>query len=166
MRASQATSVTELGNFLTKVAQNIRVIFWAISREKWFGYVLGIIGEIGQLFIPSSGHTASNGHSVSVVPRLTKTPEQRCLWTGSGYGSLARAVASNARVPRFSSSHRHNLYWRFVNYQLYWRDENKSKRCREWPIKKIFMTCSFPHNGRDFGLIRGGSFEFDVSSTS
>ena len=71
MRASQATSVTELGNFLTKVAQNIRVIFWAISREKWFGYVLGIIGEIGQLFIPSSGHTASNGHSVSVVPRLT-----------------------------------------------------------------------------------------------
>ena len=28
------------------------------------------------------------------------------------------------------------LYWTFVYSQLYWKDENKEKRGREWPIFK------------------------------
>ena len=26
------------------------------------------------------------------------------------------------------------IYWTFVYCQLYWKDENKEKRGREWPI--------------------------------
>ena len=57
------------------------------------------------------------------------------LCTGSGCGSVGRAVASYTRGLRFKSSHRQKIiYWTFIYCQLYWKDENKEKRGREWPI--------------------------------
>ena len=51
----------------------------------------------------------------------------------SGCGSVDRAVAFNSRDPRFESSHRQNFILN-INCQLYWKDENKEKRGRDWPI--------------------------------
>ena len=53
---------------------------------------------------------------------------------GSGCGSVGRAPAFDTRGPRFESNHRQKfIYWTFIYSQLYWKDENKGKRCREWP---------------------------------
>ena len=54
---------------------------------------------------------------------------------GSASDSVGRVVASNSRDPWFESSHRQNLYWSLVYYQLYWK-EKKGKRTREWLIFK------------------------------
>ena len=47
--------------------------------------------------------------------------------TGSGCGSVGRAVASNTRGPRFESSHRQNLLNICLLSTVYWKDENKEK---------------------------------------
>ena len=56
---------------------------------------------------------------------------------GSGYGSVGRAVASDTRGPQFESSHWQKFIY-ILNICLlstvYWKDENKEKRGREWPI--------------------------------
>ena len=61
------------------------------------------------------------------------------LHWGSGCGSVGRAVASDTRGPRFESSHRQKFNY-LLNICLlstvYWKDENKEKRGREWPILK------------------------------
>ena len=59
----------------------------------------------------------------------SKTKLQRELLSnvGSGCGSEGRAVASDARGPRFKFSHQQNLYGTFVYCQQYWKDENKEK---------------------------------------
>ena len=44
----------------------------------------------------------------------------------SGCGSVGRAVASNARGPRFISSHQQKFIFN-IRYLLYWKDENKEK---------------------------------------
>ena len=55
-----------LGNkFSCKSSPNIMVTFWVILNNttflsKLFGYFWGNVGKIGQLFIPSSGHTDHN----------------------------------------------------------------------------------------------------------
>ena len=52
---------------------------------------------------------------------------------GSGCGSVGRAVASDSRGPRFESSH-----WQKFNVgrlrSTVFKDENKEKRARDWPI--------------------------------
>ena len=54
---------------------------------------------------------------------------------GSRWGSVGKAVASDTRGLRFESHHCQSFIEHF-NYQVYWKDENKEKRGREWPIKK------------------------------
>ena len=76
----------------------------------------------------------------------------RFLRRGQWCGSVGRAVASESRGPRFESSHRQKFNY-LLNICLlstvYWKDENKKKRGREWPIlkKKIFKekTISLVH---------------------
>ena len=53
--------------------------------------------------------------------------------SGSGDGSADRAFTSDARCSRFESSHQQSLYYLFTVCQLYWKDENKRKRDRDWP---------------------------------
>ena len=43
----------------------------------------------------------------------------------------------NTRGLRFESSR--SLNWTFVYCRQYWKDKNKEKRGREWPIKKIIL---------------------------
>ena len=65
--------------------------------------------------------------------------ENTFLIEGSGCGSVGRVVVSFTRGLQFKSSHWQNLYWTFVNSQLYRKDKNKEKRGREWPfIKTLF----------------------------
>ena len=52
---------------------------------------------------------------------------------GSGCGSVGRAVTTDSRCPWFKSSHRPKFILN-VYYQLYWKDKNKEKRGRKWPI--------------------------------
>ena len=54
---------------------------------------------------------------------------------GSGCGSVGRVVGSNSRGPRFESSHRQKFILN-IYCQLYWKDKNKGKIRREWPIIK------------------------------
>ena len=54
---------------------------------------------------------------------------------GSGCGSVGRAVASNARGPRFESSHRQKFIFN-IYCQLYWKDENKEKEAGTGPFFK------------------------------
>ena len=65
---------------------------------------------------------------VSIAPKETIE-----LTIGSGCGSVGRAVASNSRGPRFKSSYRQNFILN-IYCQLHWKDENKEKRGREWPL--------------------------------
>ena len=54
---------------------------------------------------------------------------------GSGCGSVGRAVASNTRGPRFESRHGQILKSIYLlSTVLFWKDENKGKRGREWSI--------------------------------
>ena len=66
------------------------------------------------------------------------------------FGIAGRAVACNTGGSRFESSHRQNLYWTFVSCQLYWKDENKEKRGREWPI---FNNCLKSKNAKRKKLV-------------
>ena len=64
---------------------------------------------------------------------------------GSGCGSVGRAVASDSRGLLFESSHRQKIIY-ILNICLlstvYWKDENKEKRGREWPIfYKLLLEC-------------------------
>ena len=61
------------------------------------------------------------------------------LAMGSGCGSVGRAVASNSRGPWFEFSHQQTFILNIVFCQLYWKYENKIKRGREGPFKKIFI---------------------------
>ena len=56
-----------------------------------------------------------------------------------GCGSVDRAVASDARGLQFKFSHWQNLYWTYVNFQLYWKDENKGKEAGNGTIKNILL---------------------------
>ena len=56
------------------------------------------------------------------------------LRCGSCCGSVGRVVDSNSRCPRFKSSHRQKFILN-IYCQLYWKDKNKEKRGRSWPIK-------------------------------
>ena len=52
-------------------------------------------------------------------------------FSGSGFGSVGRAVASNTRGPQFESSHWQKFIYILNNCLLstvYWKDENKEKR--------------------------------------
>ena len=53
--------------------------------------------------------------------------------TGSGGGSVGRAVASDSRGPRFESSLRQKSIFNICS-QLYWKDENKEKEARNGPF--------------------------------
>ena len=56
---------------------------------------------------------------------------------GSGCGSVGRVVASKTRGPRFDSSHRQKFIYIFkicLLSTVCWKDENKEKRGREWPV--------------------------------
>ena len=66
------------------------------------------------------------------------------LCRGSGCGSVGRAVTWYTRVWIQTSAKL--LYWTFVYCQLYWIDENKEKRCREWPLflKKHYISLTIP----------------------
>ena len=64
---------------------------------------------------------------------LQYNPHKALTWLGSGCGSIGKAVASDTRGMRFETSHCQNLYWTLVFCQMYWKDENKEKRGREWP---------------------------------
>ena len=57
------------------------------------------------------------------------------MTTGSGCGSVGRAVASDTRGPRFESSHRQKIILN-IYCQLYWKDENKEKEAGNGPFKK------------------------------
>ena len=54
---------------------------------------------------------------------------------GSGCGFVGRAAASNARGPRFESSHQQKKLFN-VYCQVYWKDENKEKEAGIGPFKK------------------------------
>ena len=49
---------------------------------------------------------------------------------------LAQLVEQSLPTPEVRSSNPviGKIYWTFVYCQLYWKDENKEKRGREWPI--------------------------------
>ena len=81
--------------------------------------------------------------------------KQLLISRGSGCGSVARVVASDSRGPWFESSHRQKIILN-IYCQLYWKDENKEKRGREWLIflKKtlnikwvlvLIFTCAMVH---------------------
>ena len=56
---------------------------------------------------------------------------------GSGCGSVCRAIASDARGPRFVSSHRQTFISdiSLLTYcQLFWKDENKEKEAGNGPF--------------------------------
>ena len=57
---------------------------------------------------------------------------------GSGGGSVGRAVASNARGPRFESSHRQSFLLDIYLFTIKYIEKTKikKKRGREWPIFK------------------------------
>ena len=58
------------------------------------------------------------------------------VFQGSDCGSDGSVVASNTRGPQWESRHRQNLIINIFTVNC-WRDENKEKRGREWPIFKI-----------------------------
>ena len=61
---------------------------------------------------------------------LCKWTSKPC-WTGSGCGSVGRAITSDTRDPRFESRHQQNFIYQFI-YQLYNRkDKNKEKEARK-----------------------------------
>ena len=64
---------------------------------------------------------------------------QRILTQGSGCGSVGRAVASNARGPRFESSHWQTFILN-IYCQLHWKDENKEKETGIGQLKKLFKA--------------------------
>ena len=71
------------------------------------------------------------------LPKLTcqsMVKTDNSFW-GSRWGSVGKAVASDTRGLRFESHHCQSFIEHF-NYQVYWKDENKEKRGRQWPIKK------------------------------
>ena len=57
---------------------------------------------------------------------------------GSGGGSVGRAVTSNARGPRFESSHRQSFLLDIYLFTIKYIEKTKikKKRGREWPIFK------------------------------
>ena len=82
------------------------------------------------------------------------------LLLGSGCGSVGRVVASDTRGPWFESSQRQKFIF-ILNICLlatvYWKDENKDKRGREWPIflKKTYLLL-LPHYS--WGFVTWGQF--------
>ena len=59
--------------------------------------------------------------------------------TGSGSGSVGRAVTSNTRCPRFKSSHRQKFIYALnicLLSTVYWKDENKEKEAGNGPFLK------------------------------
>ena len=74
---------------------------------------------------------------------------------GSGCGSVGRVVASDTKGPRFKSSHRQQFIYTLnicLLSTVYWKDENKEKRGRVWPI---FFK-------KKFGFIRiGKNWDFE-----
>ena len=63
-------------------------------------------------------------------------PDQQKSHTGSGCGSVGRAVASNTRGPRFESSHRQNLYWTLFTVSCQEKTKIKKKRPGMAHLKK------------------------------
>ena len=55
---------------------------------------------------------------------------------GSGCGSVGRAVASDARGPRFESPQSLAKFIFNIYFQLYWKGENKEKEAGNGPFKK------------------------------
>ena len=56
---------------------------------------------------------------------------------------VAQLVEWSLLIPKVRGSNPviGKIYWTFVYCQLYWKDENKEKRGREWPIlKKCFIS--------------------------
>ena len=58
---------------------------------------------------------------------------------------LAQLVDWSLSIPEVRGSNPviGNIYWKFVNLQLYWKYENKEKRGREWPIWKKTLESSY-----------------------
>ena len=67
----------------------------------------------------------------------------KLVLVGSGCSSVGRVVASDTRDPRFESRHWQNFYRTFVYCHLCWKDKNKEKRGREWPIVSFFLFKQF-----------------------
>ena len=56
--------------------------------------------------------------------------------SGLGSGCVAQLVERLLLIPEVRGSNPviGKIYWTFVYCQLYWKDKNKEKRGREWPI--------------------------------
>ena len=77
---------------------------------------------------------------VSVIQIILRT-------LGSGCGSVGKAEASDARGPRFESSHRRNFMTNMFSVNC-WNDEKNTKRGREWPIFNITHIIILIFNSR------------------
>ena len=60
---------------------------------------------------------------------------------------VAQLVERSLPIPKVCGSNPviGKIYWTFIYCQLYWKDENKEKRGREWPIffKKTKLESQF-----------------------
>ena len=76
---------------------------------------------------------------------VTSFNHLKCIFLGSGCGSVGRAIASNTRGPQFESRHQ-KIYLFLLNICLlstvYWKDENKEKEAGDGPffIKSVFFS--------------------------
>ena len=82
-------------------------------------------------FVWSIHNSVQLGRGRACILLLMNLRGERNTFSGSGCGSVGRAVASNTRGPQFESGHRQNLYWTEFTVDC---NEKKKKRGREWPV--------------------------------
>ena len=59
-------------------------------------------------------------------------------FTGRGCGAVGKAVASDTRDPQIEFRHRQNFLNLICVSTVSRKDENKQKRARNGPLKKVF----------------------------
>ena len=96
-----------------------------ISRKKSLKYLFGVV-YLSQIL---TWKKKMFFELISCLLHQKFRPIGQWLWLSG------RAVASNSRGPWFESSHWPTFILNIVYCQLYWKDENKRKRGREWSIK-------------------------------
>ena len=68
-------------------------------------------------------------------------PDQQKTHTGSGCGSVGKAVASNTRGLRYESSHQQKLYWTLFTVSCQEKTKIKKKRPGMAHLKKSLLHC-------------------------
>ena len=121
-------------------------VSWVIAVKMTPNWLTIRPADFNSLFLPNniilssiqSANEATDPFGVISVNCFVTGTNYNCnSLTCSGCGSVGKAVASDTRGPRFESSHRQKFIY-ILNICLlstaYWKDENKEKRGREWPI--------------------------------